>query len=102
MIFVLCRRPHKKEGDDQTIVRRVWEFCHKFLGRSALILAQINISLGMFLAVVPTAVFAVWFGYLGVWVVLIIFMNIRKRRRECGKGIKPAIANGNYEMNAKM
>ena len=52
----------------------------------------------MFLAVVPTAVFAVWFGYIGVWVVLFIFMNIRKRRRECGKGMKPAISSGNYEM----
>ena len=97
-----CRRPHKQDGADQTIIRRIWEFCHKFLGRSALILAQINISLGMFLAVVPTAVFAVWFGYLGVWVFLFIFMENWKRRRECGKGVKPAISSGNYEMNPKL
>ena len=65
-------------------------------------LAQVNISLGMFLAVVPTAVFAVWFAYLGVWVFLFVFMGIRKSRRECGKGIKPVVSSGNYEMNAKM
>ena len=100
--LIFSRRPHKEEGDEQTIIRRIWEFCHKFLGRSALILAQINISLGMFLAVVPAAVFAVWFGYLGVWVFLFVFMEIMKSRRECGKGVKPVISSGNYEMNSKM
>lgn len=84
------------------MLRRLWEFSHKFMGRSTLILALINISLGMFLAVVPTAVFAVWFGYLGAWVVLFFIMEIVKHRKACGKSCNPAVANGNYEMNAKL
>ena len=56
----------------------------------------------MFLAVVPTVVFAVWFAYLGIWVVLFVFMGIFKSRRECGKGIKPVVSSGNYEMNPKL
>ena len=56
----------------------------------------------MFLAVVPTAVFAVWFGYLGVWVLMFVFMEIVKYRRQCGKtGVKPAVT-GSYEMNSKL
>lgn len=94
-------RPHFSKDEDKSTVRQIWEFIHKRLGRLALIFAQINISLGMFLAVVPTVVFAVWFGYLGVWLLLFFVMEIVKRRQS-GHSVKPSASAGNYELNSKL
>ena len=47
------------------------------MGRLGLILALINITLGLFLAVAPVAAWAVWFALLGTFVIFYIVMEIR-------------------------
>ena len=50
---------------------------HKLAGRAALLFALVNISLGVFMAVMPLAAWAAWFGLLGVLILLYIGMEIR-------------------------
>lgn len=47
------------------------------MGRLGLILALINITLGLFLAVAPVAAWAVWFALLGTFVILYLAMEVR-------------------------
>lgn len=49
--------------------RIIWEFLHTWLGRGSLVLALINISLGLFLALSHAAIIYTWFGY----VVVVVF-----------------------------
>ncbi|XP_046573774.1 uncharacterized protein LOC124281823 isoform X2 [Haliotis rubra] len=60
-------RPLKIPDNDDTKTqrRRVWECIHHFGGRCALLLAFINISLGVFLGVAQMVIWALWFSYLG-------------------------------------
>ena len=76
-------RPHPTdENGIKSKGRFVWEIFHKNLGRLGLILALINIGLGLLLAVVPTAVWAVWFALLGVFVIVYLVMEIRLQMTE--------------------
>ncbi|XP_031558496.1 cytochrome b561 and DOMON domain-containing protein At3g07570-like [Actinia tenebrosa] len=72
-------RPHKFPDGSRTIKRIIWEWYHKLAGRAALILALINISLGVFLAVMPTVAWALWFGYLGLVCLTYIAMEVKLR-----------------------
>ncbi|XP_067654309.1 uncharacterized protein [Haliotis asinina] len=60
-------RPLKIPDNDDTKTqrRRVWECIHHFGGRCSLLLAFINISLGVFLGVAQMVIWALWFSYLG-------------------------------------
>ena len=69
-------RPHKTD-EPPTMKRKIWEIFHKNAGRLALLLALINISLGVFLAVVPRGAWIVWFVILALWVTVVVIMEIR-------------------------
>lgn len=75
-MFVFSR-PHKHEDGTRTTGRFIWEIFHKNVGRLGLILALINITLGLFLAVAPVAAWAVWFALLGTFVILYVAMEVR-------------------------
>ena len=70
-------RPHKHADGTRTTGRFIWEIFHKNVGRICLILALINISLGLFLAVAPVEAWAVWFALLGTFVILYVVMEVR-------------------------
>ena len=70
-------RPHKHPDGTRSTGRVIWEYFHKNVGRLGLVLALINISLGLFLAVVPVAAWAVWFALLGTFAILYVVMEIR-------------------------
>ena len=61
-----CRRPHK---DPPSQKRVYWEYFHKFGGRLFLLLALINIFLGLYLVMAPAAVVIVWSIFFGLLVV---------------------------------
>ncbi|KXJ05884.1 Cytochrome b561 and DOMON domain-containing protein [Exaiptasia diaphana] len=78
-------RPHKSPDGSRTLKRIIWEWYHKLAGRFALILALINICLGLFLDVVPVAAWAVWYAYLCVLCLLYVVMEIRLRRKNSAR-----------------
>lgn len=76
-MYVFFSRPHKHPDGTRTTGRLIWELFHKNVGRLGLILALINITLGLFLAVAPVAAWAVWFALLGTFVILYLAMEVR-------------------------
>ena len=80
-------RPHKFPDGSKSKKRVIWEWGHKLAGRLALIFALINICLGLFLAVVPTAGWAIWYAMLGVLVLAYIVMEIRLRVQNQRSGV---------------
>lgn len=71
-------RPHKAdESGQKSLKRMIWEIYHINAGRLALLLALINISLGVFLAVVPYTAWVIWFVMFALWVAVLIVMEIR-------------------------
>jgi hypothetical protein len=70
---------------------------HWILGSIVLILGLVNICLGVFLAVLPLAVWVVWYVYFSILVVIIILMEILQcvRRRGTGKG-------GSFKLQGKI
>ena len=79
----LFRRPHKPNlGEVKSIRRLVWEVIHKNLGRFTLVFAIVQISLGVFLAVAHTGVWATWFGYVCFLVLAYIVAEINKRCKD--------------------
>ena len=72
-----CSRPHKHPDGTKSTGRFIWELFHKNIGRLGLILALINISLGLLLAVTPVGVWATWFALLGLFIILYVVMEIR-------------------------
>ncbi|XP_064602897.1 uncharacterized protein LOC135468528 [Liolophura sinensis] len=72
-------RPHISKV--KTIKRRVWEFFHKNLGRIVLPLATVNITLGMFVGVVPRPIWIAWVVYWAVLAFMCILAELCKMRR---------------------
>ena len=73
---IYCSRPHKHPDGTKSTGRVIWELFHKNIGRLGLILALINISLGLLLAVTPVGVWATWFALLGLFIILYVVMEI--------------------------
>lgn len=65
-----------------------WRIIHRILGSLVLALGLINISLGVFLAVLPLAVWVVWYVYMSILVIIIFLLEILAcfRHRGVGKG----------------
>jgi hypothetical protein len=64
-----------------------WRIGHRILGSLILAMGFVNISLGVFLAVLPLPVWIIWFIYLGFLVLILIGMEIVSlMRRGVGKG----------------
>lgn len=72
-------RPHRPaEGEKTPLKRRIWELVHHNIGRVAVALALINISLGVFLALAHKAVWVLWFIYLIVVILVFVFFELLK------------------------
>ena len=54
-----------------------WRTIHWILGSLVLALGLINISLGVFLAVLPLPVWVVWYIYMGILIIIILILEIR-------------------------
>lgn len=77
--FNALARPHRPaEGEKTPLKRRIWELFHHNIGRVAVALALINISLGVFLALAHRAVWALWFVYLIVVILVFVFFELLK------------------------
>lgn len=64
----------------------IWRTAHHILGGLILALGFVNISLGVFLAVLPLAVWICWFIWMGFFVLIIIGMEVVSLIRRGGKG----------------
>jgi hypothetical protein len=53
-----------------------WRIIHRILGSIVLALGLINISLGVFLAVLPLPVWVIWYIYLGILIIIIFILEI--------------------------
>lgn len=74
--FPHSRPSATKEGEKKRLWRRVWEISHKFTGIIALLLAMINISLGLFLSVAPQIIWIAWFSFLGLLTITYIIAEL--------------------------
>ncbi|KAG2440090.1 hypothetical protein HXX76_004204 [Chlamydomonas incerta] len=68
-------RPHKGER-----WRVQWEWLHLTSGRCAVVLGAANVSLGTFLVQGPYAVWISWHVILGVFIIVVIVMEMRHQR----------------------
>ena len=76
----ISSRPHPPEaGEPKPMKRTLWEWVHKFTGKTALILALINISLGVFLAVTSLLLWTLWFAYMGVLLLVHFFAECNRK-----------------------
>lgn len=72
-------RPHRPaEGEKTQLKRRIWELFHHNIGRIAVVLGLINISLGVFLALSHMAIWILWFIYFIVIILVFVFFEILK------------------------
>ena len=63
-------------SDDTWAGEGTWRIGHRILGALVLALGFVNISLGVFLAVLPLPVWIIWFIYLGFLVLILLGMEI--------------------------
>ena len=54
----------------------LWRIGHRIIGSLVLALGLVNISLGVFLAVLPLAVWIIWYIWLGFLVLLLVGFEI--------------------------
>ena len=73
-----------------------WRLSHRFLGLLVLALGFTNISLGVFLAVLPLAVWIIWYIYLGFILLAILLLEVASLiRNGCtGRGKSYAAGSG--------
>ena len=72
-------RPHKPDdGAEKTTKRFIWELLHKNIGRLALLIAIIQISMGLFLALAHTAIWALWYAYVILLILSYIVAEVYK------------------------
>ena len=88
--FFLQKRPRKGErltdpgskvrmetfSHDQWAGEGTWRIAHRILGSLVLALGLVNISLGVFLAVLPSPVWIIWYIYLGFLVLLLVGLEL--------------------------
>ena len=70
-------RPHVKAGEDKTMKRKIWELFHINLGRIALILAVVNISLGILQGQGRETHHIVWHSYVALFIITYIVMEVK-------------------------
>lgn len=86
-VLSLYSRPHKVDPPPRK--RVFWEYWHKFGGRILLLLALINITLGLLLVVAPTGVWATW---IVIFVLIAIAYGVMEVRLQFFPPIKDNIA----------
>lgn len=73
-------RPHPGEP-----YRQIWSLFHKNLGRLALALALINITLGLYMALSSLVVYVLWYIFLSSFIVLYIVFEYTLQTRKRSK-----------------
>ncbi|XP_060068247.1 uncharacterized protein LOC132548400 [Ylistrum balloti] len=68
------KRPEK--GEIKTLRRKIWEILHHFSGYIAIVLAVVNISLGLFFAIAKTEIWSLWYSYLALLLIFILIAEI--------------------------
>ncbi|CAF1224830.1 unnamed protein product, partial [Didymodactylos carnosus] len=68
----------KKVNQEEWRGYKPWRLAHGLLGTLVLLLGLINISLGVFLAVLPLPVWIIWFIYMGILVIILVLLEIKK------------------------
>lgn len=53
-----------------------WRIIHRILGALVLTLGLINVSLGVFLAVLPLPVWVTWYVYMSILVIVLVALEI--------------------------
>ncbi|CAF3713442.1 unnamed protein product [Rotaria socialis] len=71
-------------NQDTWVGKRSWSIIHRILGAIVLSLGFVNISLGVFLAVLPLPVWIVWFVYMSLLVIILVIMEIYKLLKDSG------------------
>lgn len=85
-------RPPKSTtfSDVKSTSRRLWEWVHFFGGRCSLLISFAMISIGVFLAVTPTLIWSLWFGYLGLvvtaYILVELYRSVRGRKKDVLSG----------------
>ncbi len=94
--YSFSSRPHKPEPGLATSTKRlVWEWLHKLSGRLTLVLALVNITLGLFLGLASVALWATWLVYLGLIVVSYVIGEVAL------KGQKSKASSHDFQMMDK-
>lgn len=76
-IFITSSRPkHPNEESKKSLHRVIWESIHYIGGKSAILLALANISLGVFVANSRPVAWTVWFVYLGIVVMVLVVSQL--------------------------
>ncbi|XP_064603060.1 uncharacterized protein LOC135468627 [Liolophura sinensis] len=76
-------RPHKTVLlVDESSARLIWRWIHHTNGRLALLLALVNITLGVFLAVANIVIWALWITYLCLLFIIYFIVEILKRHQD--------------------
>ena len=70
-------RPHKKPGEPIATKRKIWEFIHLNSGRLALLLAVVEIPLGLLQAQAFIGQHIAYYVYVGIFLVVYVVMEIR-------------------------
>lgn len=79
--MIFFRRPkHSKRYCRKSFGRVVWESIHHFGGKTAILLALTNISLGVFVANSRHVAWIFWFVYLGV---VVVFLGVSQVAQKC-------------------
>lgn len=79
-------RPHKEKGERRTLKRKIWEAFHINIGRVALILAVVEISLGLLQAQSFIGHHIAWHVYVGVFLLAYIIMEVRLQMKRKSTG----------------
>ena len=69
-------KAHRTSGPKQSSDSSTWRWSHRCLGALVLALGFVNISLGVFLAVLPLPVWIIWYIYLGFLVLILVGMEL--------------------------
>lgn len=64
----------------QSVGIHAWRIVHRLMGSLILALGLVNVSLGVFLAVLPLPVWVVWFVYMSLLVITLVVVEIKAIR----------------------
>ena len=73
-------RPHKHKGEPISVKRKRWELLHLTAGRIAILLAFVNIPLGLFMIVAPRGAWITWFVLFSIFMAVYVFMEVRRHK----------------------
>ena len=87
-------RPHKKKGEEVSLKRKIWEVLHINIGRLALILVIVEISLGLFLAQAHKGHHIAWYVYMALLILAYIIFEAKLQYKK----FSGSSVSANFEM----